>query len=433
MITGRRQIYLLFVGDCIALAASLYLTLWLRFGTVPTITTLAPYELPFLILFIVWTLVFYSAGLYGKRAALLPSQLPDVLFKTQLFNILLAAIFFFLLPSFGIAPKTILALYLIISFGLLYIWRLTLYPFLSRRRSREQAILLVQGPEADELYAEVNNNPRYGIEFCAREPGHSHANIRITDAPAIPSPAEHNASYAAGQTISFEEMYEEVFDRIPLSRLAQSWFGDNVAKSDTIGYVIAKRAFDIVGGILMVMVTIILIPFVCIANRIEGSGPLFLQQERLGRHGERVIVYKFRSMQKDIPASGEWTHEGENRVTRVGAFLRKTSLDEFPQGINVLKGEISLIGPRSDIRGLGERLAEALPYYNERYRVTPGITGWAQINQQYEQGNVSPQSVAETRMRLAYDFYYLKHRSFGLDLIIALKTIKKMFFRVSVW
>ena len=101
--------------------------------------------------------------------------------------------------------------------------------------------------------------------------------------------------------------------------------------------------------------------------------------------------------------------------------------------MNILKGELSLIGPRNDILGLGKRLAEALPYYEARYMVKPGITGWAQINQQYEQGNVSPQSIEETKVRLAYDFYYLKHRSLGLDIIIALRTIKRMFFRVSSW
>jgi lipopolysaccharide/colanic/teichoic acid biosynthesis glycosyltransferase len=138
-------------------------------------------------------------------------------------------------------------------------------------------------------------------------------------------------------------------------------------------------------------------------------------------------------MQKNLSASGEWMTEGENRVTKTGAFLRKTSLDEFPQFINVLSGELSLVGPRNDIRGLGLRLKEALPYYDARYLVKPGITGWAQINQQYEAGNASPQSIEETKMRLAYDFYYLKHRSLGLDIVIALKTVKRMFFRLSDW
>jgi lipopolysaccharide/colanic/teichoic acid biosynthesis glycosyltransferase len=170
-------------------------------------------------------------------------------------------------------------------------------------------------------------------------------------------------------------------------------------------------------------------PFIWIANRFEGTGSLFITQERYGRYGVRIKAYKFRSMTKNLSASGEWVTEGENKITAVGRFLRETSLDEFPQCINILRGEISLIGPRSDILGLGERLADALPYYEARYVVKPGITGWAQVNQQYEPGNASPQSVEETKVRLAYDFYYLKHRSLGLDLVIALKTLKRMFFR----
>ena len=181
----------------------------------------------------------------------------------------------------------------------------------------------------------------------------------------------------------------------------------------------------------MMVITLVLVPFILIADRLEGPGPVFLRQERFGRYGKRITAYKFRSMEQDLPASSQWTNEGTNRVTKVGAFLRRTSLDEFPQFVNVLKGDISLVGPRNDIVGLGERLAAQLPYYNARYLVKPGITGWAQINQQYEQGHLSPQSVEETKMRLAYDFYYLKHRSLGLDLVIALKTIKRMFFRVS--
>ncbi len=99
----------------------------------------------------------------------------------------------------------------------------------------------------------------------------------------------------------------------------------------------------------------------------------------------------------------------------------------------MLSGELSLIGPRNDLVALGTRLAESIPYYNARYLVQPGITGWAQINQQYEPGNLSPQSIEETKRRLAYDFYYLKHRSLGLDIVIGLKTVKRMFFRLSSW
>lgn len=433
IIGGRRAFLLLFAGDLVAFGVSLYLTLWLRYGVMPDAAILAPYVVPFSFLFVLWTLVFYSAGLYSKRLTLFPSRLPDALFRTQIANILFAALFFFLIPTFGIAPKTILALYLIVSLALISIWRLVVYPRASMRHSREQAILLAQGPEADELFAEVNGNPRYGIEFCSRTLDNAQAAILVVDKASADAASLDNLAHQGKQLIAFEDMYEEVFDRIPLSQLGHTWFLENVASADPLFYAVLKRGIDLAGGLLMGITTMVIAPFIFLCNRIEGPGPLFIKQERLGRHGTRIMVHKFRSMQKNIVASGEWTHEGENRVTKVGAFLRHTSLDEFPQFINVIRGEISLIGPRSDIRGLGERLAQALPYYDARYLVVPGITGWAQINQQYEPGNVSPQSIEETKTRLAYDFYYLKHRSIGLDIMIALKTFKRMFFRLSSW
>ena len=431
IIAGRRASLLLFVGDLIAFAVSLYLTLWLRYGSLPHIESLAPYTVPFALLFALWVLVFYSSGLYSKRFALFPSRLPDALFQTQLANILFAAIFFFLIPSFGITPKTILALYFVVSLALILAWRLVLYPRLSLPRSRERAVLLARGVEADELFKEVNGNPRYEIEFCARDLGQVQTSLIVSDKARIKGTTLGGFAEQKKQIIAFEDLYEEVFDRVSLSQLEQVWFSENVVPEDSVWYRVAKRSIDIVGGVAMGAVTLIVAPCIYLANLFEGPGPLFLRQERFGKDGSRMRVYKFRSMQRDDSVSKDWTHEGENRITKVGAFLRKTSLDEFPQCINILKGEISLIGPRNDILGLGQRLSEALPYYEARYMVKPGITGWAQINQQYEQGHVSPQSIEETKVRLAYDFYYLKHRSLGLDIVIALKTLKRMFFRMS--
>lgn len=417
IIVGRRSALLLLAGDVAAFALSLYITLLLRYGAVPGAAALAPYLVPFSFLFAVWVLVFYDAGLYGKRLALLPSRMPDILLKAQVVNVFLAALFFFTIPAFGIAPKTILAIYLVVSLAVIYLWRLALYPRFSRPRAREPfALLGGAGEEAEALIREVNGNPRYGIEIVAPLDGAS---------------AEHPG--APYQPVPFEDLYEEVFDRVPLSALSEAWMLRYTSAPDPLFYIVIKRMMDIVGGLLMGAVTLLLAPFIWAANRIEGPGPLCIRQERFGARGARITAYKFRSMQRNDAASGQWTTEGDNRITRVGAFLRRTSLDEFPQFINVLKGELSLVGPRNDIKGLGERLAAELPYYEARYLVTPGITGWAQVNQRYEPGNLSPQSVEETRVRLAYDFYYLKHRSFGLDLVIMLKTFSRMFFRMGSW
>jgi len=140
-------------------------------------------------------------------------------------------------------------------------------------------------------------------------------------------------------------------------------------------------------------------------------------------------------MTENRSASATWTTEDAkegNRVTRVGAVLRKLSIDEIPQVWTILKGDMSLIGPRNDIKGLGERLAAEIPYYNIRNFVKPGVTGWAQTHQHYMGDNISPQSLEESKTRLSYDLYYVKNRSLLLDVEIALRTIKTLLSRFGV-
>lgn len=449
---GTRAPALLFFGDIAVFSVSLWVTLLIRTGAPPTMAVLEDHIGPFFLLFFAWSLVFYMAGLYGKRTILLKSHLPKALLRTQVANIVLAALFFFLVPGVGIAPKTNLAIYLVVSLLLIFLWRLTLYPRLSVARRPECAVLIADGADAALLVAEVNGHDRYPITFAetwspeaflalGEDERRAHipddVSVVVADIATCSAygllPVLYDLPRGIGnyEIVDFSDLYEEVFDRVPLSLLDQRWLLEHVTEEDSFWYTAPKRAIDLIGGCLMGLVTLIVIPFVWLAIRLEGPGPLFVKQHRIGRHGSRMTVYKFRSMtQVD---DGAWVGETENRVTRVGAFLRQVSLDEFPQFWNILTGELSLIGPRNDIEGLGKRLEEALPYYRVRYAVTPGITGWAQINQQYEQGNLSPQSVEETAVRLAYDFYYLKHRSLGLDLVIALKTVKRMFFRLSAW
>ncbi|HVY72564.1 MAG TPA: sugar transferase [Candidatus Paceibacterota bacterium] len=432
------------------------LTLFLRYRGLPTEEIVEAYIGAFGFLFALWLLVFYMAGLYSKHAVLFRSEVPRVIFRTQAFNIALAALLFFLIPQIGIAPKTSLAIYLGLSLFFIFLWRLWLFPKLSKPVSRERAAVIGSGPEVDELVREVNNNPRYHLEFVvvqnpaalmveqfgifAQELKDADVTLVVVDAehettrPLLPAVYELTIASDRFQYADFYKVYEEVFDRVPLSLLRYDWFLKNITRSQTNFYSITKRLIDIVGGLMMGLITIVLTPFIFLAMKLEGPGELFIAQERLGEGGRRMRAYKFRSMSFNNSASKDWVGEERvNKVTRVGGILRTISLDEFPQFLNILKGELSLIGPRNDILGLGERLAEEIPYYNVRYAVKPGISGWAQINQQYEQGKLSPQSVEETRVRLAYDFYYIKHRSFALDIVIALKTVKRMLFRVSSW
>lgn len=444
---------LVFAGDIVVFVFSLWVTLFLRYHAVPSGELFLLHLELFWMLFAVWLLVFYMAGLYSKRVLLVQYRLTGALLNTQLLNTTLAALFFFLVPGLGIAPKTNLIIYLVVSLVLILIWRLLLVPRMARPGTRERAALVGSGSDAQELFEEVNRNPRYGIEFAAAVPieeavrdttsflfklAHEKVSIIVVDTADKRVEPLLEQIYALAflerryQFVDLHRIYEEVFDRVPLSLLRYEWFLKNVMRPSSGFYAFFKRVVDIAGALVMGAITAVVAPFIYIAMRLEGPGPLFISQERIGQYGTRVRCYKFRSMSFNDAAARTWVGEdGTNRVTKVGAFLRRTSLDEFPQFLNVLRGEISLVGPRNDIAGLGERLSESLPYYMARYVVKPGITGWAQINQSYEPGNISPQSIEETKTRLAYDFYYIRHRSMALDITVALKTFKRMLFRVS--
>ena len=448
-----RELLVLFVGDVVFLFLSLWFTLALRYLALPNPALWSLHLVPFSLLFIVWLLVFFIVGLYDQHTRIFRARLPEKILRVQVGNIVIAALFFFFVPIFGIAPKTNLLLYLVISFALIVWWRGHLFPFISRTSMRQDALLVGGGLEFKELLDEVNGNPRYHFYFketisvdhlqdgalsgrlftALKNPTLSFLVIDTRHRKLVNIlPHLHKPIFSNVQFIDARDLYEEIFERMPLSVLEDGASLERFTiPGNTFSYTLLKRLIDIIGGIVMGVLTLLLTPIVWIAMRLEGPGPLFISQERFGQNGTRGKSYKFRSMSFNDHASASWVGEGVNKVTKVGAILRKTSLDEFPQFINILKGQLSLVGPRNDIWGLGERLSEEISLYHLRYSVKPGITGWAQINQQYEQGNISPQSIAETKVRLAYDFYYIKNRSLMLDIMIMLKTLKRMVFRVS--
>ena len=164
---GARRAALLFLGDIATFTAALWVTLFLRYREVPSVPLFEAHVFPFGLLFLLWTLVFYMSGLYGKGTILFKSRQPEALVKTQVANIVIAALFFFFVPDVGIAPKTNLLIYLVVSLLLIFLWRLALYPRLSMRRVREDVLLVGRSDEAQELHAELNGNPRYPMRVSA--------------------------------------------------------------------------------------------------------------------------------------------------------------------------------------------------------------------------------------------------------------------------
>ena len=216
-------------------------------------------------------------------------------------------------------------------------------------------------------------------------------------------------------------MYEELTQRVPVEHLESDWvirsFVDQVRVSGT--YELSKRLMDVLGAVFGCLIFAFVFPFVSLAILLESGFPIFYSQTRLGKGGKVFRIFKFRTMKQDAEEDGvvKMAEENDPRVTRVGNFLRRTRLDETPQFLSVLRGEISMVGPRAERPELVADFQKRIPFYRARLLVKPGLTGWAQINYGYVA------NVRETIVKLEYDLYYIKHRTISLDFNIILRTI----------
>jgi len=220
------------------------------------------------------------------------------------------------------------------------------------------------------------------------------------------------------EVTTMQSVYEDLLGRVPIALLRSDWilrsFVDD-ARANGL-YELGKRLLDIAGGLIGVLGMALLTPFIGVIILIESGWPIFYTQGRLGKHGREYRIIKFRSMREAFDEDGKLLPD-KDRMTRVGWFMRKTHMDEIPQFINVLRGEMSLIGPRAEISKLVSDLQSKVPFYRARLLVKPGITGWAQVNFSYAA------TVEETAVKLEYDLYYIKHRNLLLDFVILLRTV----------
>lgn len=186
-------------------------------------------------------------------------------------------------------------------------------------------------------------------------------------------------------------------------------------------YSLVKRIMDITLIVVTFPITLPIMAITAIAIRLESEGGAMFIQNRVGQGGKEFKIYKFRSMCKDSEKDGaQFASSGDMRVTRIGKFIRKTRIDELPQFFNVLKGDMSLIGPRPEQKAFVDKFEEQIPFYNYRHIVKPGISGWAQVVHGYAA------DVDDTRIKLEYDLYYIKNFSLWLDILIIFKTLKTM-------
>jgi lipopolysaccharide/colanic/teichoic acid biosynthesis glycosyltransferase len=443
MITALRpRTLVLFAGDIIAFVLSLWLSLWARTGSAPSGKIFLAHLGPFCLLFVAWIVVFFIAGLYERRLLSFgPRALGETLFPAQVFNIIIAALFFSFIPLFGIAPKTVLVIYLAVSLAIVFCWRIFIYPLFGLKK--ETALMAGEGVEIDELLEALRQAPRAPVGIVAQlAPGSvPEAAAAAMELVRIHSPqfiiadwndarvvaAFPNLPQLTAQGIRFVDamsLYEEVFGRVPLRVLDGRWFARHASRYAHTLYDPLKRAMDIVIGTAVGLASLIFYPFIALAIKLDDGGPIFVRLPRVGLDGKVVYIPKFRSMSGNDQGAYGQSGRSELSVTRAGEWLRTTRLDELPQLWSVVAGDLSLIGPRPETPALVEIYEKEIPHYGVRHLMPPGLSGWAQLYHDNHPHAVS--DVSATREKLSYDLYYLKHRSLVLDAAVALKTIKKL-------
>lgn len=231
------------------------------------------------------------------------------------------------------------------------------------------------------------------------------------------------ARFSGIPVTDFSGFLERQTGQLDIDNLDQSWLIFSHGFRSNWQWKLVKRGFDILVSSVLLLVTLPITLLAALAIKLDGPGPIFYRQERVGLNGRIVRIVKFRSMRTDAEKDGvaRWAQANDSRVTRVGQFLRKTRIDEIPQTYNVLNGDMSLVGPRPERPVFVEDLSNKFPYYGDRHRVKPGITGWAQINYPYGASD------EDAKAKLAYDLYYVKNWDLFLDVVILFQTVRVVF------
>ncbi len=426
---------ILILGDFSLLYISLYLTLLIRYQEMVRQTIWDIHQKPFFYIHILWILIFYIGGLYDITGFTSFKRLFDRILKTMAAAGLFATLIFYLTltPEMEIAPKTNLFIDIVILTILLVFWR-KLYWTIMGKSSKIKTLFFGGSKEVKSIASMLQNNPHLGYDPAVvlsetnsdliglvKEKG-----IHLIVASKEMMQDENHAKqfYSVlplGVTIiDFPGFYETLTEKIPVSIINETWFLENLFEINKKNFELTKRILDITLAILLGIPTIFLIPIIALLIKLESKGAVFYKQLRVGKNGRVFKIIKFRSMIKDAEKNKSgWTKPDgkDNRVTRIGSVLRKTRLDELPQLWNVLKGEMSFIGPRPERPEFIEDLEKEIPHYAMRHLIKPGLSGWAQIKFPY---NAAAEDAME---KLQYDLFYLKNRSLTLDLAIALKTL----------
>jgi len=383
----------------------------------------------FIPLFVLFLIVFSSVGLYELRRVRDFVALVGGLLISAGVCLVLGTVYFYLFsPYLDESPKTYLVLTVLVSHAVIFAWRRALLTVTNFQLTRLRLLVLADEDHLEHLRQDQGRPSSEGLDLA--EGLGPDVDLVVADSVWIEehwstARATLSAAIELGvPVVSLERFYESMFGKVsPQYALDPSWALEHILPRADELYFKARRAFDFVVSLLGLMVlSPVLLTIAALIRLVDGMSPIY-GQTRVGYLGKQFTLWKFQTMRPNADGPFRPTTDGkvDGRVTQLGAFLRRYRLDEFPQLWNVVRGEMSLVGPRPEWVKEVDILEKLVPNYHLRHLVLPGITGWAQV---YFRATNSPQDSIEKHH---FDLYYLKHFSPALDLSILLKTIKRVF------
>lgn len=407
----------------------------------------------FVVLLALWVVLASANDFYDLRVSSRLSQNLPRLAQIVLQLLIVYLIIFFFSPREEL-PRLFILYYSILSFAFILLWRSVVWILVIRRLGVRRRVLIIgvgwaartivnalreETPDEYEVVGLIAEfDPQDTLTEGVPLLGGGKDLVRVAERERVSDlvlaygtnlPGEIYQGimdcYERGYSIiPMPLLYEQITGRVPVEHVGpEDWkiILPTIQTSIFNPFSPLKRLIDVSLSLIGLLGFAVILPFLALAIRLDSRGPIFYSQERVGKGGKVFRMIKLRSMVVDAEADGpRWASSGDARITRVGVILRKARLDELPQFINILRGEMSLVGPRAERPFFVDQLSEEIPFYRTRHVVRPGATGWAQVK--YSYGN----SVEDALIKLQYDLYYIRHQSLALDLLILLRTIGKM-------
>lgn len=443
------------IGDILSYTLGLWIAIAVRRWMIPGITDMQAVLGLFFITFFLWLIVNYINGLYDLGMHKTQGEFYRRFTETAFIALLVGIIFFYIHPNRDITPKTILVLTVAIGYILSGFWRLGADRLLNGKHLQTRILFIGMTAEVKELIEILYKHPEKGYKPVAVIDPNMHytlpsdidifkdfqkirpvistrdiSMVIVSDQSKQSDNVMRELYELLFWSIQIQQVgafYEMITGRVSPSTFSESWFLDHLRNKEQPIYTRIRRLSDYLAVCILGIFFILLLPIVALAIRLNSPGPIFFKQARVGKSGKQFTLYKFRSMYalaKDGSAEIEgyqFATKNDSRITAVGKILRKTRIDELPQILNLIKGEITLIGPRPERPQIVEKLTTHMPYYPLRHIVAPGLTGWAVIHQNYTD------TIKRSLEKFQYDLFYIKNRSLLLDISILLRTINIIF------